>query len=214
MIYQRFSCADPNANKKDCVEYEYEDDDDVLKKLEILRLSGQEADSLHDYTPGELPLPSNTQSAKLYRMASKILGEANYNHYEAGDVSASVSVHVDDAGISEVRTTDTHTPIVGTIGSPRGRFGTQTTATCRTIGFLQNHTQSRKWMKLAADHGHRKARFEHGLTFFVVSLELAGRGGETAATHVKNVILQQLPLPSREWAIALANNGRALPSSR
>ncbi|GJS36245.1 radical SAM superfamily protein [Tanacetum coccineum] len=39
------------------------------------------------YTPGEFPLPSDTQSAKLYRMASKILGEANYNHYEVSSYS-------------------------------------------------------------------------------------------------------------------------------
>ena len=40
-----------NASKKDCAEYEDEDayeDDDVLKKLEILRLSGQEADLSDD----------------------------------------------------------------------------------------------------------------------------------------------------------------------
>ncbi|KAJ0537387.1 putative F-box domain, tetratricopeptide-like helical domain superfamily [Helianthus annuus] len=89
-------------------------------------------------------------------------------------------------------------------------------------GFIQNHRQSRKWMKLAADHGHRKAQFEHGLTLFsegqmmkaVVYLELAGRGGETAAVHVKNVILQQLSPPSRERALTLADNWRALPSTR
>lgn len=89
-------------------------------------------------------------------------------------------------------------------------------------GFTQNHRQSRKWMKLAADHGHRKAQFEHGLTLFsegqmmkaVVYLELAGRGGETAAVHVKNVILQQLSPTSRERALTLADNWRALSSSR
>ncbi|GKB43296.1 hypothetical protein Tco_0888238 [Tanacetum coccineum] len=48
----------------------------------------------------------------------------------------------------------------------------------------------------------------------LVSLELAGRGGETAAAHVKNVILQQFLLPSRERANALADNWHALPSSR
>lgn len=40
-----------NASMKDCAEYEDEDayeDDDVLKKLEILRLSGQEADLSDD----------------------------------------------------------------------------------------------------------------------------------------------------------------------
>lgn len=89
-------------------------------------------------------------------------------------------------------------------------------------GFSQNHRQSRKWMKRAADHGHRKAQFEHGLSLFsegqmmkaVVYLELAARGGETAAAHVKNVIFQQLPPPSRERALSLADNWRPLPSSR
>ncbi|KAK1415786.1 hypothetical protein QVD17_31573 [Tagetes erecta] len=89
-------------------------------------------------------------------------------------------------------------------------------------GFVKNHRQARKWMKFAADHGHRKAQLEHGLTLFsegqmmkaVVYLELAGRGGETAAVHVKNVILQQLSTPSREHALSLADNWRALPSSR
>ncbi|KAI3678658.1 hypothetical protein L6452_37959 [Arctium lappa] len=60
------------------------------------------------------------------------------------------------------------------------------------MGVSQNHRQSRKWMKHAADHGHRNAQFEHGLALFsegqmmkaVVYLELAGRGGETAATHL------------------------------
>lgn len=89
-------------------------------------------------------------------------------------------------------------------------------------GLSQNHRQARKWMKLAADHGHRKAQFEHGLTLFtegqmmkaVVYLELAERGGETAATHVKNVIVQQLSQPSRERALTLADNWRPLPSTR
>lgn len=95
---------------------------------------------------------------------------------------------------------------------------------CYTLGMgvSQNHRQSRKWMKHAADHGHRKAQFEHGLTLFsegqmmkaVVYLELAGRGGEMAAAHVKNVILQQLSPPSRERALSLADTWRALPSSR
>ncbi|XP_071694992.1 uncharacterized protein [Rutidosis leptorrhynchoides] len=39
------------------------------------------------YIPGEFPLPSDTQSAKFYRMASKMLGEANYNHYEVSSYS-------------------------------------------------------------------------------------------------------------------------------
>ncbi|KAA8540719.1 hypothetical protein F0562_024362 [Nyssa sinensis] len=34
------------------------------------------------YTPGEFPLPSETQSAEFYRMASRMLSNAGYDHYE------------------------------------------------------------------------------------------------------------------------------------
>lgn len=34
------------------------------------------------YSPGEFPMPSETQSAEFYKMASRMLGDANYNHYE------------------------------------------------------------------------------------------------------------------------------------
>ncbi|XP_058749097.1 uncharacterized protein LOC131622071 [Vicia villosa] len=34
------------------------------------------------YAPGEFPLPSETQSADFYKMASRMLGDASYNHYE------------------------------------------------------------------------------------------------------------------------------------
>ncbi|XP_052182832.1 uncharacterized protein LOC127795282 [Diospyros lotus] len=34
------------------------------------------------YTPGEFPLPSETQSAEFYRMASRMLSNAGYGHYE------------------------------------------------------------------------------------------------------------------------------------
>ncbi|MBA0624638.1 hypothetical protein Godav_009955 [Gossypium davidsonii] len=90
------------------------------------------------------------------------------------------------------------------------------------VGLSQSRRQARKWMRRAADRGHSKAQFEHGLALFsegemmkaVVYLELATRSGETAATHVKNVILQQLSATSRERALLLADNWRALPSSR
>lgn len=95
---------------------------------------------------------------------------------------------------------------------------------CYTFGegLSHSHRQARKWMKRAADRGHSKAQFEHGLSLFsegemmkaVVYLELATRSGETAATHVKNVILQQLSATSRDRALLLADNWRALPSSR
>ncbi|KAL7241075.1 hypothetical protein ACSBR2_006657 [Camellia fascicularis] len=89
-------------------------------------------------------------------------------------------------------------------------------------GFTQSHRLARKWMKRAADCGHSKAQFEHGLGLFsegemmkaVVYLELATRAGETAAAHVKNVILQQLSVTSRDRAMILADNWRALPLSR
>ncbi|KAG5236210.1 hypothetical protein OIU77_014850 [Salix suchowensis] len=89
-------------------------------------------------------------------------------------------------------------------------------------GLAQSHRQARKWMKRAADRGHSKAQFEHGLGLFsegekmkaVVYLELATRAGETAAAHVKNVILQQLSATSRDRVMNLADNWRAMPSSR
>ncbi|XP_050377812.1 uncharacterized protein LOC126795042 [Argentina anserina] len=34
------------------------------------------------YTPGEFPLPSETRSAEFYRMASRMLSDAGYEHYE------------------------------------------------------------------------------------------------------------------------------------
>ncbi|XP_022877094.1 F-box protein At1g70590 isoform X1 [Olea europaea var. sylvestris] len=89
-------------------------------------------------------------------------------------------------------------------------------------GLVQSHRLARKWMKKAADRGHSKAQFEHGLGLFsggemmkaVVYLELATRAGETAAAHVKDVIIQQLSATSRDRAIHLADNWRALPSTR
>ncbi|CAL5327392.1 unnamed protein product [Camellia sinensis] len=34
------------------------------------------------YSPGEFPLPSETQSAEFYKTASRMLSDAGYNHYE------------------------------------------------------------------------------------------------------------------------------------
>lgn len=48
----------------------------------------------------------------------------------------------------------------------------------------------------------------------VVYLELAARAGETAATHEKNVILQNMSRNFREKAMYLADTWRAFPSSR
>ncbi|KAK9119807.1 hypothetical protein Scep_017900 [Stephania cephalantha] len=98
------------------------------------------------------------------------------------------------------------------------------TSLCYTAGegLVRSHRQARKWMKRAADHGHSKAQFEHGLALFsegemmkaVVYLELATRGGEAGAANVKNIILQQLSAISRDRAIFLADNWKALPSPR
>ena len=35
-------------------------------------------------------------------------------------------------------------------------------------GLVHNHQQAKKWMKRAADRGHCKAQFEHGLHLFSV----------------------------------------------
>ncbi|KAJ8548369.1 hypothetical protein K7X08_030838 [Anisodus acutangulus] len=97
------------------------------------------------------------------------------------------------------------------------------TAMCYSVGegLVQSHKLARKWMKRAADRGHSKAQFEHGLSLFsegnmtkaVVYLELATRAGETAADHVKHVILQEMSTSSRDRAMLLADNWRPLPSS-
>nr|CAB3461908.1 unnamed protein product [Digitaria exilis] len=39
------------------------------------------------YTPGVFPLPSDTESANFYKIASKRLSEAGYNHYEISSYS-------------------------------------------------------------------------------------------------------------------------------
>ncbi|CAL0314091.1 unnamed protein product [Lupinus luteus] len=88
-------------------------------------------------------------------------------------------------------------------------------------GLAHSRQQARKWMKRAADRGHRKAQFEHGLALFsegdmmkaVVYLELASRAGETGAAHIKNLVLNRLSEASRDQAMSLADNWRALPSS-
>lgn len=80
-------------------------------------------------------------------------------------------------------------------------------------GLRSSHLQARKWLKRAADCGHSRAQYEYGLKLFLtgekftalVYLELATRAGETAATHVKNVLLQQMSPNSRNHAILSAD---------
>lgn len=46
---------------------------------------------------------------------------------------------------------------------------------CYSIGegLVHSHRQARKWMKRAADRGHSKALFEHGLHLFSVRLYIS-----------------------------------------
>lgn len=41
-----------------------------------------EGENVYRYSPGEFPLPCETQSADFYKMASRMLCDADYNHYE------------------------------------------------------------------------------------------------------------------------------------
>lgn len=41
-----------------------------------------EGENVYRYSLGEFPMPSETQSAEFYKMASRMLSDANYNHYE------------------------------------------------------------------------------------------------------------------------------------
>lgn len=45
------------------------------------------------------------------------------------------------------------------------------TALCYSVGegLMQSHKLAKKWMKRAADRGHSKAQFEHGLSLYSVS---------------------------------------------
>lgn len=40
-------------------------------------------------------------------------------------------------------------------------------------GLVQSHRRARKWMKCAADRGHSKAQYEHGLALFSVCIIFA-----------------------------------------
>ena len=80
-------------------------------------------------------------------------------------------------------------------------------------GVERDHRQARKWLKLAADRGHRKAQLERGLELYasgehtkaLVYLELATRAGETSALSVKELIMEALSPSLRNRAMALAD---------
>ena len=73
------------------------------------------------------------------------------------------------------------------------------------------------WIKLcllsAADKDTVSVQ-EGDLMKAVVYLELATRAGERAAARVKNVVLQRLSTPSRDHAMLLADQWRALPATK
>lgn len=89
-------------------------------------------------------------------------------------------------------------------------------------GLIGDSHEARKWMKRAALAGHRKAQFEHGLTLFaendgglaLVFLELATRAGETAATHLRDALIQQLSPKMRTHAITCADKWQAKLNAR
>eukprot|EP00249_Psilotum_nudum_P024207 c29121_g1_i4 orf=352-1692(+) len=80
-------------------------------------------------------------------------------------------------------------------------------------GLPRNRQEARRWMKHAALAGHRKAQYDYGLTLFsegdgghaLVFLELATRAGETAATHLRDALLEELSPTMRAHAIACAD---------
>eukprot|EP00249_Psilotum_nudum_P024205 c29121_g1_i1 orf=381-1739(+) len=80
-------------------------------------------------------------------------------------------------------------------------------------GMPRNRREARRWMKHAALAGHRKAQYDYGLTLFsegdggyaLVFLELATRAGETAATHLRDALLEELSPKMRAHAIACAD---------
>lgn len=106
-------------------------------------------------------------------------------------------------------------------GSTRAMYNT---ALCYLSGegITRNYQESRKWMKRAALAGHTKAQFEHGLKLFaegdgghaLIFLELATRAGEAAATHIRDVLLQQLSPKLKAHAIAWADNWQTRQASR
>lgn len=106
-------------------------------------------------------------------------------------------------------------------GSTRAMYNT---ALCYLSGegITRNYQEARKWMKRAALAGHTKAQFEHGLKLFaegdgghaLVFLELATRAGEAAATHIRDVLLQQLSPRLKAHAIACADNWQIRQASR
>lgn len=83
-------------------------------------------------------------------------------------------------------------------------------------GFTQDPVRAKKWLQLAADCGHRKALYESGIKLCAAGdkmrslmyLELATRHGESAASHMRDVILESLSPANAQRALSDAAKWR------
>ncbi|CAN6228521.1 unnamed protein product [Urochloa humidicola] len=80
-------------------------------------------------------------------------------------------------------------------------------------GLAQDPVRAKRWLQLAADCGHKKALYECGIKLCasgdkvksLTYLELATRRGETAAAHMRDVILESLSAASVQRALSDAD---------
>ncbi|PUZ47622.1 hypothetical protein GQ55_7G181000 [Panicum hallii var. hallii] len=80
-------------------------------------------------------------------------------------------------------------------------------------GLAQDPVRAKRWLQLAADCGHKKALYECGIKLCAAGdkvksltyLELATRRGETAAAHMRDVILESLSAASTQRALSDAD---------
>jgi len=80
-------------------------------------------------------------------------------------------------------------------------------------GLAQDPVRAKRWLQLAADCGHKKALYECGIKLCAAGdkvksltyLELATRHGETAAAHMRDVILESLSAANTQLALSDAD---------
>ncbi|KAJ1271513.1 hypothetical protein BS78_06G133100 [Paspalum vaginatum] len=80
-------------------------------------------------------------------------------------------------------------------------------------GLSQDPLRAKRWLQLAADCGHKKALYECGIKLCAAGdkvksltyLELATRRGETAAAHMRDVILESLSAANAQRALSDAD---------
>ncbi|RCV34102.1 hypothetical protein SETIT_7G136000v2 [Setaria italica] len=80
-------------------------------------------------------------------------------------------------------------------------------------GLAQDLVRAKRWLQLAADCGHKKALYECGIKLCAAGdkvksltyLELATRRGETAAAHMRDVILESLSAVNSQRALSDAD---------